>query len=74
MPMIPRTIRLTPDAAALIERAADDLGLSMSQFIREAALIRAYVIVGHEDSVDLAGDIESLARQGSLQHLARPRV
>ena len=41
MALKPTTIRFTPDAMALVHRAARRQGCSVSQFVREAALMRA---------------------------------
>jgi hypothetical protein len=41
MALKPTTIRFTPDAMELIQRAAKRQGSTVSQFVREAALMRA---------------------------------
>jgi uncharacterized protein (DUF1778 family) len=66
MPLHPTTIRFGDRAYAAIGRAADSQGISISQYVREAALIRA-VLDELEDEpgafVSTGRDLLALARE-----------
>ena len=47
MPMTRTTISFTRDGMQLIREAAKRQGSSVSQFVREAALMRATMLVSH---------------------------
>lgn len=51
MPLKPTTIRFAEDGADVIQQAADKVGCTFAQFVREAALIRAMIV--HGDGHDL---------------------
>jgi hypothetical protein len=67
MALKPTTIRFTPDAMKLIQRAAARQGCSVSQFVREAALMRASM--ASDDNPypvrDLAGEMRRLGEEGA---------
>ena len=52
----PTTIRYAPDAMELIQRAAENLGISVAQFVREASIMRAMFVAG-----EFRDDLEALA-------------
>ena len=68
MALRPTTIRFTPDAMELIQRAAKRQGCSVSQFVREAALMRASM--SSEDNPypvrNLAAEMRRLGEEGAL--------
>jgi hypothetical protein len=67
MPLKPTTIRFTPDAMELIHRAAQRQGCSVSQFVREAALMRASM-TGDANPYpmrDLAAELRRLGEEGA---------
>jgi uncharacterized protein (DUF1778 family) len=73
VPLIPTTIRFAPEAMELIERASQQMGTSVAQFVREAAIVRAMVIENHPETQHL-GDTLLDAHEGTMvQHLARRR-
>ena len=67
MALKPTTIRFTPDAMQLIQRAAKRQGCSVSQFVREAALMRASM--ASDDNPypvrDLAAEMRRLGEEGA---------
>lgn len=63
LPLRPTTIRFADDGFEFVQRAADAVGSSMSQFVREAALIRAaWVLREREGMSRLADEVQRLAR------------
>jgi hypothetical protein len=68
MALKPTTIRFTPDAMELIHRAARRQGCSVSQFVREAALMRAAMATDENPYPirDLAAEIRRLGEQSAL--------
>jgi hypothetical protein len=68
MALKPTTIRFTPDAMDIIQRAAKRQGCSVSQFVREAALMRA-AMSGDENPFpvrNLAAEMRRLGEEGAL--------
>jgi hypothetical protein len=67
MALKPTTIRFTPDAMALVHRAARRQGCSVSQFVREAAIMRASMSGdGNPYPVsDLAAEMRRLGEEGA---------
>lgn len=64
MPLRPTTIRFAPDAMQLVNEAAAELGESTSQFVREAAMMRAMLTLKPStDLHQLAEEIKQLARR-----------
>jgi uncharacterized protein (DUF1778 family) len=61
----PTTIRFGDRAYAAIARAADAQGISVSQYVREAALIRAVLdeLDTAEDALHTAHDLLAIARE-----------
>ena len=59
------TIRFEDRAYTAIARAADSQGISVSQYVREAALIRAVLdeLDSAEEAVHTAHDLLSIARE-----------
>jgi uncharacterized protein (DUF1778 family) len=45
MPLRPTTIRFAEDAMDLVHQAALEAGVSVSQFVREAAIMRAAALL-----------------------------
>jgi uncharacterized protein (DUF1778 family) len=43
MALTPTTIRFTPDVMELIQKAAKRRGCTVAQFVRDAALMRAFM-------------------------------
>jgi uncharacterized protein (DUF1778 family) len=73
VPLVPTTIRFAPEAMELIERAAQEMGTSVAQFVREAAIVRAMVVENHPETQHL-GDVLLDAHDGpDVQRLARRR-
>jgi NADPH-dependent glutamate synthase beta subunit-like oxidoreductase len=75
MPLKPTTIRFTPDAMTMIQRAAKRQGCSVSQFVREAALMRASMSSDENPYPmrDLAAEMRRLGEEGAqLIEQARP--
>ena len=50
------TVRFSPRTHALIKQEADVEGISITQFVREAALARAYSAIGSRDE-PLSGEV-----------------
>jgi uncharacterized protein (DUF1778 family) len=73
VPLIPTTIRFAPDAMELIERAAGQMGTSVAQFVREAAIVRAMVLENHPETEHLADTLAGAHEGSTVQRLARPR-
>jgi hypothetical protein len=67
MALKPTTIRFTPDAMEMIQRAAKRQGCSVSQFVREAALMRASMASDENPYPvrDLAGEMRRLGEEGA---------
>ena len=65
------TIRFGDRAYMAIARAADSQGISVSQYVREAALIRAVLddLDSAEQAVHTAHDLLAIARE--VRHLAQ---
>lgn len=64
MPLKPTTVRFAEDGAEMVQRAADQVGSSFAQFVREAALIRAALLVEeHGDMKRLSDRVARLARR-----------
>jgi len=59
------TIRFADRAYAAIARAADSQGISVSQYVREAALIRAVLdeLDSAEEALHTAHDLLAIARE-----------
>lgn len=65
MALKPTTIRFAEDGFDFVQRAANAVGSSMSQFVREAALIRAALILGEQEEMrKIAEQVRQLARDG----------
>jgi uncharacterized protein (DUF1778 family) len=63
MALQPTTIRFPRDGMALVQRAAERAGCTVAQFVREAALMRAFITLeSNRDPEQLAADVERLAR------------
>jgi uncharacterized protein (DUF1778 family) len=73
VPLIPTTIRFAPEAMELIERAAQQMGTSVSQFVREAAIVRAMVTESHPETQHLADTLLDAHDGPTVQRLARRR-
>ena len=73
MPLIPTTIRFTPEAMDLIDRAAKQMGTTVSQFVREAAIVRAMVVESHPETQHLADTLVDAHDGPTVQRLARRR-
>lgn len=65
VPMRPTTIRFAPDAMDLVNDAAKNLGVSVAQFVRESAIMRAMLVEGQgkADLMVLADEVTRLARR-----------
>lgn len=65
VPMLPTTIRFAPDAMDLVNKAAKDMGISVAQFVRESAIMRAMLCEGvfHDDLQGLSESVQRLARR-----------
>jgi uncharacterized protein (DUF1778 family) len=62
MGLQPTTIRFPRDALMLVQRAAEQTGCTVAQFVREAALMRAVLTLeSQRDAPQLADEIERLA-------------
>jgi hypothetical protein len=61
----PTTIRFADRAYTTIARAADEQGISVSQYVREAALIRAVLdeLDSAEEALHTAHDLLAIARE-----------
>ena len=64
VPLRPTTIRFASDAMDLVNRAAEETGVSSAQFVREAAMMRAILTLRDDDL-----ELQALAER--VQHLAR---
>lgn len=64
MPLRPTTIRFASDAMDFVNKAADAAGVSSAQFVREAAIMRAMLILQE-------GDLNLQALSSEVQRLAR---
>ena len=73
MPLIPTTIRFAPGAMDLIEPAAQQMGTSVAQLVREAAIVRAMVIENHPETQRLADTLTDAHEGPTVQRLARRR-
>ena len=63
LPLKPTTIRFAEDGLEFVQRAADAVGSSVGQFVREAALIRAAWILREREGMSrLAEEVQRLAR------------
>lgn len=63
MPLRPTTVRFAEDGMGLVQKAADEVGSTVAQFIREAALIRAAVILRDEEPLEkISEEVRRLAR------------
>lgn len=65
VPMRPTTIRFAPDTFDLVTRAAENLGISVAQFVREAAIMRAILLPTEraEELSSLAARVQQLGRR-----------
>lgn len=65
MALRPTTIRFAPDAMSIVNQAAAEIGVSVSQFVREAAMMRAMLLhtEGTRDFEKLAETLSQLARR-----------
>ena len=65
MALHPTTIRFADRAYTTIARAADSQGISVSQYVREAALIRAVLdeLDTAEEALHTAHDLLAIARE-----------
>jgi hypothetical protein len=68
MALKPTTIRFTPNAMEMIQAAAARQGCSISQFVREAALMRASMASDSNPYPvrDLAAEMRRLGEEGAL--------
>lgn len=64
VPLRPTTIRFASDALEMVNKAAEEMGVSSAQFIREAAIMRAILCMGDSDQ-----GLKALSEQ--VKHLAR---
>lgn len=71
MGMRATTVRFSEDVWALVEREAAGQGISAAQFVRDAALLRAAVLIGRRGDEDALTDVEAIAR-GDLRRAGRP--
>lgn len=63
VPLKPTTVRFSTDGTDLVQQAADAVGSTFSQFVREAALIRAaWVLRQGEGMSALAEEVRRMAR------------
>lgn len=63
VPLRPTTIRFASDALEIVNKAADEMGISSAQFIREAAVMRAMLCLPHEELKTLAEEVQRLSRR-----------
>lgn len=64
MPLRPTTVRFAQDAMDLIQAAAKEAGVSVSQFVREAAIMRAaYLLRDRPELVEKDQLVDRLARR-----------
>lgn len=62
MPLKPTTVRFAEDGYEFVQRAAESVGSTVSQFVREAALVRAAWVLNDHDAAKLAKEVRRLAR------------
>lgn len=62
MPLRPTTVRFAEDGYGMIQRAADQVGSTISQFVREAAMMRAILVLREEEFAELAHEVQRLSR------------
>lgn len=63
VPLKPTTVRFTDDSIDLVRQAADLASVSLSQFVREAAIMRAALLVqDRHDLAKLSRLVQRLAR------------
>lgn len=53
MPLRPTTVRFAQDAMDLVQEASKEAGVSVSQFVREAAIMRAAALLPQKIDVEL---------------------
>lgn len=71
MGMRATTVRFTDDVWALVDREATAQGISAAQFVRDAALLRAAVLIGRRGDEEELLDVQAVAR-GDLRRRNRP--
>ncbi|MTD46508.1 GAF domain-containing protein [Conexibacter sp. W3-3-2] len=71
MGMRATTVRFSDDVWNLVEHEATAQGISAAQFIRDAALLRAAVLIGRRGHGDEMAELEEVAR-GALRANGRP--
>lgn len=57
------TVRFSPRTHALVKREAELEGVTITQFVREAALARAYLAIGLRDDAGPQQELLRMARQ-----------
>lgn len=71
MPLKPTTVRFASDCQILVQQAADEMGISMAQFVREAAIIRALITFEGREVAEVRAALRRLVESPQVQHLAR---
>lgn len=68
VPLRPTTVRFAEDGMKFVQKAAEESGSTVAQFIREAALIRAAMILRDDDPMPkIAQEVRRLARSDEEQ-------
>jgi uncharacterized protein (DUF1778 family) len=70
---VPTTVRFKPEALKLIQAAATELGEPTSYFIREAAIVRAFLTLDHPTATEVRRSINALFEHEAVQDLANTR-
>jgi uncharacterized protein (DUF1778 family) len=70
---IPTTVRFKPEALKLIQAAATALGEPTAYFIREAAIVRAFLTLDHPTATEVRRAINALFEHDAVQDLADTR-
>lgn len=65
LPLKPTTVRFAEDGMELVQRAADKVGCNFGQFCREAALMRAVIVLGGEQ--EMARLDEEVRTEGNVR-------
>lgn len=70
MAMRGTTIRFSDDATLLVHEACKMLGVSLAQFVREAAIMRAMVVLNRDGAREVLEAIGRMAQAHETQRLA----
>jgi hypothetical protein len=70
---VPTTVRFKPEALKLVQTAAAELGEPTSYFIREAAIVRAFLTLDHPTAAQVRLAINALFEHEAVQDLANTR-